>query len=168
MIDFSQFPRAGFTKRLMSMVYDLLVAVAIYMLAGLISFILFMVLFENGIIDNAGYEHASDLWSANLFYKYTTTSFNLICVAFCFMWFWTHGGQTMGMRPWRLKIQNADGSSISWAQAFRRLLGSLLGLGNLLVLFDRKNQLSLADRASGSVTVLLSKEANRHINWHHV
>lgn len=65
------------------------------------------------------------------------------------------------MRAWRLKVQNQDGSLITKKTATKRLLPTLLGLGNLIVIFDRKNKLSLQDRLTDTEVVVLSMEANR-------
>ena len=65
------------------------------------------------------------------------------------------------MRAWRLRVQNLDGSLLSKTTAIKRLLPTLLGLGTLLVIFDRKNKLSLQDRITNTEVVLLSLEANR-------
>lgn len=34
-----------------------------------------------------------------------------------FGWFWTHGGQTLGMRAWRLCVVREDGRPLSWLTA---------------------------------------------------
>lgn len=31
-----------------------------------------------------------------------------------FGWFWTRGGQTLGMRAWRLQVRRIDGSPVRW------------------------------------------------------
>ncbi len=82
----------------------------------------------------------------------------LLIVAFLFFgWFWTHGGQTLGMRTWRIRVQNPDGSAVSWAQALRRYLAALvswaaLGLGWWWSLWD-KEKMTWHDRWSDSVLV---------------
>jgi uncharacterized RDD family membrane protein YckC len=65
------------------------------------------------------------------------------------------------MRAWRLRIQNLDGSLITISTGIKRLLPTLLGLGNILVIFDRKNKLSLQDRLTKTEVVVLSLEANK-------
>ena len=65
------------------------------------------------------------------------------------------------MKAWRLRLQNQDGSLISKKTAIMRLLPTLLGLGNILVIFDRKNKLSLQDRLTKSEVVVLSLAANK-------
>jgi uncharacterized RDD family membrane protein YckC len=59
----------------------------------------------------------------------------LIAVSFCFYgWFWTHGGQTLGLRSWKTKVVSSDGKSLTWQQAFLRFIAaaiswSCFGLG---------------------------------------
>lgn len=48
-------------------------------------------------------------------------------VAFIFFaWFWTHGGQTLGLKTWKLKIVSNNGEGVTWKQALLRYLSSLL------------------------------------------
>jgi uncharacterized RDD family membrane protein YckC len=42
-----------------------------------------------------------------------------------FGWFWTHGGQTLGMRAWKIKLISRKTVSISWPAAFYRYVISL-------------------------------------------
>jgi len=42
-----------------------------------------------------------------------------------FAWFWTHGGQTLGMRAWRLRILQRDGQPLNWRLALFRYVISL-------------------------------------------
>ncbi len=50
----------------------------------------------------------------------------LILVSFLFYgWFWTHGGQTIGMRSWKVRIIS-HGDNISWNQCFRRFITALI------------------------------------------
>src|SRR3546814_12967266 len=67
---------------------------------------------------------------------------------------WRRGGQTLGMRPWRLVVVGADGSAPSWrALCVRYAVGtaSLLaaGLGFWGAWVDRE-RLAWHDRASGT------------------
>jgi uncharacterized RDD family membrane protein YckC len=87
----------------------------------------------------------------------------LLLVSFLFFgWFWTHGGQTLGMRAWRIRLQTKNGDSISWTQALLRFLAAIvswlvLGLGFLWSLFDKERQ-TWHDRFSESVLVVLPKK----------
>lgn len=153
--------RSGFRRRLGSYVYDVLLSIAVYMAAGAISFIVFLALFSQGVIDNQGYDHAIDLQKESLLYSSIIYLWNICWVCFFFVYFWTKSGQTIGMRAWRLKVQNTDGSLISKTTALLRLPVTLLGLGNLTVIFDRKNKLSLQDRLTKTEVVILSLEENK-------
>jgi uncharacterized RDD family membrane protein YckC len=78
-----------------------------------------------------------------------------------FGWFWVHGGQTLGLRTWRLRLVAGDGGAVTWVQAVRRFLAAIvswlcLGLGFLWVLVDRE-KLAWHDRFSGTRLILLSK-----------
>jgi uncharacterized RDD family membrane protein YckC len=77
----------------------------------------------------------------------------LLIVSFIFYgWFWTHGGQTAGLRTWKLKILTLDHQPISWSQACIRFLAAFIswgffGLGFLWILVD-KNKRSWHDNLS--------------------
>ncbi|WNC71590.1 RDD family protein [Thalassotalea psychrophila] len=155
------FPRAGFRRRIGSYVYDFLLSIAVYMFSGAIAFVIFALLFAQGTIDNQGFEHAIDLKNNSVLYEFLITGWGFFWVGFFFVFFWAKSGQTIGMRAWRLRVQNVDGSKISKKTGVKRLLFTLLGLGNLAVIFDRKNKLSLQDRFTNTEVVVLSLEANK-------
>ena len=82
----------------------------------------------------------------------------LLTVTFLFFgWNWTHGGQTLGMKAWHLKIRALDGGPVTWGSASVRLLAAclswgLLGLGYLWILVDREH-LAWHDRLSATRVV---------------
>lgn len=43
-------------------------------------------------------------------------------------WFWTHGGQTLGMQSWKIKLFSLDGKNITWRQAALRFVAGLISL----------------------------------------
>src|SRR3546814_10455580 len=49
-----------------------------------------------------------------------------------FGWFWTHGGQTLGMRVWRVRVRRDNGESLNWVSAAVRSGGMLLVWGIVL------------------------------------
>jgi len=155
------FPRAGFFRRLGSWVYDVLIGLAVYMVAGAVGFGLFALAAKVGVIDTSGYDHLIDVKTSNLFYQILVDGWGLAWVAFFFVYFWSRSGQTIGMKAWRLRVQNLDGSLISKSTGVKRILPTLLGIGNLLVIFDRKHKLSLQDRLTNTKVVVLSVEENK-------
>ncbi len=67
-------------------------------------------------------------------------------------WFWTHSGQTTGLKAWKLKVLTLDKQPLSWSQAALRFATALLswlplGLGFLWMFVD-KDHYSLHDRLS--------------------
>ncbi|MEW6995161.1 RDD family protein [Colwelliaceae bacterium MEBiC 14330] len=155
------FPRAGFRRRFGSWVYDLLLIVAIFMLSGYVCVALFTALDYFKLIAIARSGFSIDWANTHFAYKVAFNSWCLAWVCSFFLYFWSRKGQTLGMRAWRLRIQNRDGSLINVSTGIKRFLPSLLGLGNIVVIFDRKNKLSLADRFTDTEVVVLSLEANR-------
>ncbi len=74
---------------------------------------------------------------------------------------WHGGGQTLGMRPWRLRVAAADGSAPGWrALAIRYVVGTLSllagGLGFWWAWLDRDGR-AWHDRASGTRVARLPK-----------
>lgn len=80
--------------------------------------------------------------------------------ALYFLWFWLHGGQTLAMKTWRLRLEDCHGRPITPFQAtFRYLLAwpsTLLGIGLIWGLFDRDHQF-LHDRLAGTRIVMLPR-----------
>gem|GEM_PF-2393831 len=81
-----------------------------------------------------------------------------------FGWFWTRGGQTLGMRAWRIQVQTPAGHPIGWRAATFRYLAALfswlfLGLGFLWQWVDHE-RLTWHDRLSRTRVVVLPKAGN--------
>ena len=79
-----------------------------------------------------------------------------------FAYFWTHGGQTLGMRAWRLRLLRADGARLTCSDAALRWLTAWIsalpaGLGYLWALVDREG-LMWHDRWSGTRVTLVAKD----------
>ena len=74
-----------------------------------------------------------------------------------FGWFWTHGGQTLGMRVWRLKLRRSDGAPLNWPTAMRRF-AVLIPLGlSVLWCWAHPSRHAWHDRLSETEVVLLPK-----------
>jgi len=157
----ADFPRAGFKRRLGALLYDYLVGMAVYAVAHFIGFIVIAVLANlNPSVCDDGADIQQCLITSNVYSGYL-----IAVVCLFFIWFWTHGGQTLGMRAWRLKVQRMDGQSITTFQAILRLCTGFLGLGNIWLWSKKSEMMSLQDRISGSEVVVLSLEANKIKNW---
>jgi uncharacterized RDD family membrane protein YckC len=74
--------------------------------------------------------------------------------ALFFCWFWTHGGQTLGMVAWRLHLEAPDGGPPDWPRALLRYCAALMsllpvGLGFIWALWDSERA-TWHDRISGT------------------
>lgn len=160
--------RAGFFRRLAAIIYDALIAVAVGMLAALVLIAILTGLLESGMLSKQGHEHVNDLIQTSFVYKLVIQLWVGVWIAGFFLWFWKHGGQTLGMRAWRLRLfslHEDNDKPIGYGRLILRLVSSLGGLGTLLVLFDVKSRQSLQDRVAGTQMLVLSKEQNHHKNW---
>lgn len=143
-MDHTALPPCGLLRRLAVIVYD--------------AFLLFAVAFVAGIL---ALPLTGAITPGNPFF----TSYIFFVCFFFFGWFWTHGGQTLGMRAWRVRVQRYDGGPITWWQAMLRFLVAFvswgaLGLGFLWSLFDKRKR-TWHDIYSESVLVVISKGGNR-------
>ncbi|MCW9013197.1 MAG: RDD family protein [Gammaproteobacteria bacterium] len=131
----AQFIPATLFKRLLAIIYDLLLLTAIIFTAGIIIAGITTFVINDG----------RAITEQHPFYFYYQL-YLLICLVFVsfifYGWFWTHGGQTLGMKTWKLRLTTADGESVSWQRAAIRFLVAILswaclGSGFLWSLFDR-------------------------------
>jgi uncharacterized RDD family membrane protein YckC len=72
---------------------------------------------------------------------------------------WTRGGQTLGMRVWRLEVRRTDGRPLGWPDAAARyalawIAWLPLGLGVLWAAIDARKR-ALNDIGSGTELILL-------------
>jgi uncharacterized RDD family membrane protein YckC len=71
-----------------------------------------------------------------------------------FTWQWTHGGQTLGMRAWKIRLRQHDGGNVTWHDASLRFLLALLsglafGTGFFLALI-KPERMAFHDRYSNT------------------
>lgn len=128
-------PAAPLGRRLGAALYDLLVVVALLMLATALA-----------LIPSAGQAVAPRTGWFQLYL--------LLWLLAYFGYCWTVGAQTVGMRAWKLELLRVDGSRLSWTLSAMRMLlgllaGSALGLQFWWCLFDPERQ-GFADRVCGT------------------
>ena len=99
-------PPAKMTRRLLAILYDSFLMLALLLFAAAVP-----------LIFTAG----KPSQGSNPF---LTLYLVLVCFVF-FAWFWTHGGQTLGMRAWRLQLQRLDGGKVDWKVAAIRFITGL-------------------------------------------
>jgi len=109
----SENSHAGLLRRLAALVYDGLLLFAVTMVAG------FLLVPFTGTV-----EIGEQKTSQNIFNPFMLVYYLAVYYLF-FTWFWTHGGQTLGMRAWHMRLVTADGNIINWKQGLFRYLVSL-------------------------------------------
>jgi len=120
---------AGLIRRMFAIFYD--------------SFLLIAILFIVTGIANALNQGIAIEPSDTFYPLYVMIVFGLSYLYFA--WFWIHGGQSLGMKTWRIKLQSSDDRVISWKIASIRFFSALLswggfGLGFLWAFIDKKNR----------------------------
>ena len=117
---------ASLIRRLSAMVYDAVLLIGVFFVATLV-----WIFLQKG-----------QAVSPN------TIAFDgyLFAVSYLFFgWFWTHGGQTLGMKAWKIRLTSQDLEAISWKAATIRYFAATLslmviGAGFIWALFDRKKR----------------------------
>jgi uncharacterized RDD family membrane protein YckC len=133
---------AGLIRRLAALLYD--------------SLLLFGLIFT-GTVVLMPFTGGQAIPKGNIAYQ----AYLLSLVGLFYGWCWTHGGQTLGMKAWRIRVQTAEGQMLGWRHAGLRLLCALLswlplGLGYLWSLFDPDKR-TWHDRLSKTAVVVLPK-----------
>ncbi len=124
--------------RLLALLYDLFPAIGLWALVGLMA----VAVHGGATIRSdtpAGWMELLALWAVTGAYAIAS---------------WRGGGQTLGMRPWRLHVTAADGARASLSALLRRyVIGTLslllAGAGFWWALLDR-DRLAWHDRASAT------------------
>ena len=130
----------GFWRRIISMLYEFLLVLAVLFIAAFI----FHLIFRD---------------TTAPYFKPLFQFYLLAIMGTYFIWFWTHGGQTLAMQTWKIRLVRLDGSSLNKKQAITRYLLALIGvlffgIGILWAIFDRNHQF-LHDRLAGTQIILL-------------
>jgi uncharacterized RDD family membrane protein YckC len=136
----------GFGRRLLSLVYEALLAFAVAFLAG----IAFYVATEGS---PAGKSRL--LFQVALF----------LTLGVYFVACWSRGGRTLAMQTWKMRVVRRDGASISvgraaWRYALAWISLLSLGAGFLWAYLDRDGQF-LHDRLAGT-RIVMTGDAGAH------
>lgn len=133
--------RCGLLRRLMAVFYDGIVLIAILFCAAIPPTVVMVSI-------------GTTMQEESMAFRLATGGY-LLLVAFAFYGgFWTHGGQTLGMRAWHIRLVRSDGGALRWRDAAVRfgaaiVSWSALGLGFLWALIDREG-LTWHDRWSAT------------------
>lgn len=145
-------PHANFIKRMGAYLLDLIVVSILLMLATVFAFLIVMAGNKTGLIDLSAYQDITDYLAHNLLFSGYLA---VVTVAF-YGYFWSQFGQTMGMKVCHLRVQNSDGSNISFTQSLIRMATSAFGLGNIMAIFTNRN--AFQDSWAECEVIVLTKE----------
>ena len=145
-------PRAGLARRLAALLYDAFLVLAIWMGLGFVAQLLAGAE-TNRIID--GRLQTDPAFGLLLF--------ALMCASAAgfYVWFWTRGGQTLGMLAWGIRAESRSGGLMSVTQALLRFLCAwpaffLFGFGYFWLFFDSQGD-TAHDRLSGTRVLRLPR-----------
>ncbi|TQV85674.1 RDD family protein [Exilibacterium tricleocarpae] len=148
-------PSAGPLRRVAALVYDSLLLIALSLAYGFLGVAITVVI--TGADPQTLEPIAASPW---LFIGWVITLALFYCV------FWRRGGQTLGMRAWRLKLErdtegDGGGTIPGWRECLLRCLVAppalaAAGLGYWWCYFDPKGR-SLQDRLSATRVVVVPK-----------
>jgi len=136
-------------RRLGALLYDSL------LLVGLLACAVMLLIYPYEVIVGRPYPYDEPL------HQVLKQIYLLAVVVGFFVYFWTHGGQTLGMSAWRLRVVRDDGGRLSARDALGRLAWAALslapvGLGLWWCLFDRAH-LAWHDRRSRTRLVVVPR-----------
>ena len=81
-----------------------------------------------------------------------------------FCWFWMNGGQTLGMRAWKIKAVNDNDEDLSLRASVIRFFTGLVFLPIVLLpALGDKQKRGLHDRLAGTRIVLLKRNQNNNL-----
>ena len=76
-----------------------------------------------GVVMIAGYLYSSLTQQRHALQgQWGLRGFLFIVLGIYFVWFWSHGGQTVAMKTWFIRLVRADGQPVGQGQAFARYL----------------------------------------------
>lgn len=118
---YSPYP-AGLLRRLAAAVYDLFLLFGLWLIGTL-------------VLLPFSYGHAAALGHSPFYRAY------LLYIPFLYFgWFWTHGGQTLGMLAWRMRLRSVDDQPVGWMRSALRYVGAwfawLSVIGMLWIILD--------------------------------
>ncbi len=96
-------PTPGLARRLACFVYEGVLLFGVVMIAGFV---------YSGLTQQRNALHGRAGLQAFLF----------VVLAIYFVWFWSHGGQTVAMKAWHIRLVRADGGPVSQRRALARFV----------------------------------------------
>jgi len=151
---FRDLPDAGLWRRVAAGFYDALLLLALWFVLGFVAAVI------ESAINPPDMQGAIRPLVPEALAPFVILPALWLVSALFYGWFWRHGGQTLGMKTWRLRLVTSDGRPMSARDVLvRAVVGTvslfLLAAGFLWVLFAGRTWHDLASRTR---VVVLPKE----------
>ncbi|MDR2636977.1 MAG: RDD family protein [Zoogloeaceae bacterium] len=135
-------PPPGFLRCLAALIYESLLLLGIVAIGCVLPYILL------GALAGVG----APAWVEQLHF--------FLLLGLYFTWCWLHGGQTLAMKTWKIRVVDKSGQALRPMQALLRYLAAwpslfCFGLGLLWRFLDPERQF-LHDRIAGSRLILVA------------
>ncbi|MBB1073354.1 RDD family protein [Rhodoferax sp. 4810] len=132
-------------RRLFCAGYDVLLLASLLFIATAIILIPYQSLTGNNLTSGVG--------------RLTLQIYLLLIIVGYYLYFWSHGRQTLGMRAWRIQFVNQHGYHLTWSLAAWRLLWSLITLAPIALLWSSisRSQYAWHDQLSRTYPILVAK-----------
>jgi uncharacterized RDD family membrane protein YckC len=106
-------------RRLAAIAYDAILLIGVLLLASAV------VTLPIGLA--LGPEAADGIFRSPAF-RWPFFLYCVVVLASFHLFFWTHGGQTLGMKTWRIRVVRADGTPLGLRDAIRRYVTAILSV----------------------------------------
>ena len=139
-------------KRVFAWVYDTLPVAGVFVLTFVVGFALMnLVLFNKDAAQVSELIRNHPLWWAYL----------VIGSSMYFLYCWRKGGQTVGMRTWRIQLVKSDGRFLSKTDCVIRAFLSFGGLANIWAFIDDENRVLARYRCGCLCGAIAKNRKNR-------
>ena len=149
---------ASLGKRLLAIIYDVLI---IFFITFIITLVIQQILINFQLVPlehvqiNAQGDKVAVIPGDSLVTLFLK-SLGFIVSFFYLLYYWTKRGQTPGMRVWKVKVINSNGTIPDSVQAALRFIFAVFGLGLVWIPFN-KNHLALQDAMSKTRLIRISQ-----------
>jgi len=149
---------ASLGKRLLAIIYDVLI---IFFITFIITLVIQQILINFQLVPlehvqiNAQGDKVAVIPGDSLVTLFLK-SLGFIVSFFYLLYYWTKRGQTPGMRVWKVKVINSNGTTPDSIQATLRFIFAVFGLGLVWIPFN-KDHLALQDAMSKTRLIRISQ-----------
>ena len=145
----SQNPDASAIRRLLALIYDALIVMAILIFAGAIGMGVAVAFYGKEAVTESGLLTENPVYFSWLLFSWF----------YYYFYCWSKTGQTIAMKVWRIQLITHDETPIEMHQALIRFFCGLFGLGNITAFLP--NRWTLHDSLSKTRVILLPKEKKK-------